>query len=85
MWDTSWLIPESSTIGAILHALIGYSDRPSGIQLAFYVATLVTILSAQRVVNHGANWKLKPATAAALIAGTWASVAAVSAYAQVGI
>ena len=43
LWDTSGVLPESSVVGQVLKALAGYEDRPSGIQLAFYVATLVLI------------------------------------------
>lgn len=43
LWDSSWLIEEKSVVGQILHALIGYNDRPSGIQVIFYLATLAII------------------------------------------
>jgi len=43
VWDSSWLLSEHTVPGQILHALLGYVARPSGIQLAFYVATLLTI------------------------------------------
>lgn len=43
LWDSSWLLSENSIIGQILHTLVGYVARPSGIQLAFYLATLLAI------------------------------------------
>jgi high-affinity iron transporter len=43
LWDTSWLLSERNLLGGILHTLVGYSSRPDGIQLLFYVATLVAI------------------------------------------
>jgi high-affinity iron transporter len=43
MWDSSWLLSTSSIPGRMLHTLIGYDDRPSAIQLVFYVATLAVI------------------------------------------
>jgi high-affinity iron transporter len=44
VWDTSWLLPEDSVIGRLLHTLIGYSDRPSGAQLVVYGLTLTIIV-----------------------------------------
>jgi high-affinity iron transporter len=55
VWNTSWLLSEGSLLGRMLHVLIGYSDRPSGIQLLFYVATLVTILTLMRIVGARAR------------------------------
>jgi high-affinity iron transporter len=43
VWNTSWLLTESSVLGKILHALIGYVSRPAGIQVLFYVTTLFVI------------------------------------------
>jgi high-affinity iron transporter len=44
VWDTSWLLPEDSVVGRLLHTLIGYTDRPSAAQLVVYVATVAIIL-----------------------------------------
>jgi high-affinity iron transporter len=41
VWDTSKIIAESSFLGKTLQVLVGYSDRPTGIQLLTYVLTLV--------------------------------------------
>jgi high-affinity iron transporter len=38
LWDTSAWLADDSLIGRSLHALIGYSARPSGIQLAAWLA-----------------------------------------------
>ena len=43
VWDTSWILSDSSYLGRALHTLIGYVDQPTGMQLIVYVATLVTI------------------------------------------
>lgn len=43
VWDTSWILSDSSYLGRALHTLIGYIDQPTGMQLIVYVATLVTI------------------------------------------
>ena len=44
VWDTSWILDDSSLIGRALHTLIGYTDQPSGMQLVVYAITLFVIL-----------------------------------------
>jgi high-affinity iron transporter len=43
LWDTSAILSEKSVIGQSLHALVGYVARPTGIQLVFYLGTVVLI------------------------------------------
>jgi high-affinity iron transporter len=43
LWDTSFLVSDQSILGKILRTLIGYTAQPAGIQLVFYVTTLVVI------------------------------------------
>ncbi len=43
VWDTSWLLPQDSIIGRLLHTLIGYSDTPNGAQIVAYCATIVVV------------------------------------------
>lgn len=45
IWDTSNILAQDSWLGMLLHILIGYTDRPMGIQIVFYVVTLGTILA----------------------------------------
>lgn len=52
LWDTSWLLPESSLPGRTLHALVGYADRPPGVQVAAYAAVLAAILLGARALQH---------------------------------
>ncbi|CUW39313.1 putative High-affinity Fe2+/Pb2+ permease [Magnetospirillum sp. XM-1] len=52
LWDTSWLLPENSIGGRLLHTLVGYMDRPSAGQLAAYGATLLGITGLARVVSR---------------------------------
>ncbi len=40
VWDSSWLIAESSLLGQTLHTLLGYTEQPMQIQLCFYLGTL---------------------------------------------
>jgi high-affinity iron transporter len=43
VWDSSALLGMDSFVGRVLHVLVGYNDRPSGIELVFYLVTLFTI------------------------------------------
>ena len=52
LWDTSWLLSSGSLGGRALHALVGYSDRPMGVQLAAWLATLAAVVLATRAVNR---------------------------------
>jgi high-affinity Fe2+/Pb2+ permease len=40
LWDTSFLLDEDGIAGRILHTLIGYTARPSGIQLLAWIVTI---------------------------------------------
>jgi len=51
LWNSSWLLDNASLTGRVLHTLIGYEAMPSGIQVAFYTATLVLILAGMRLVR----------------------------------
>jgi high-affinity iron transporter len=51
LWDTSQWIATDSALGTLLHALAGYDAQPSGLQLAFYAATLVILALAARVTG----------------------------------
>jgi high-affinity iron transporter len=44
VWDTSWILSDSSFLGRALHTLIGYVDQPTAMQLIVYAATLATIV-----------------------------------------
>ena len=49
VWDTSWVLPQDSIVGRLLHTLIGYSDAPNGAQLLAYLATVIVILALTRI------------------------------------
>lgn len=51
LWDTSWLLPEDSLLGRALHALVGYSDRPMGVQVAAYSAVLAALAIGSRLID----------------------------------
>lgn len=52
VWDTSWLLTEGSIIGKLLHTLIGYTERPTELQLAVYLGTLVAMYVLMRIVRY---------------------------------
>ena len=52
IWDTSWLLSDGSLIGRALHALVGYSDRPLGVQILAYLVTLTVLLVGARLINR---------------------------------
>jgi len=43
VWDTSWILSNSSYLGAAMHTLIGYVDQPTAMQLIVYATTLTVI------------------------------------------
>ncbi len=51
LWDTSWLLPEGSIPGRALHALVGYADRPMGVQLAAWLAVLSALVLGARLAR----------------------------------
>ncbi|MFL6592103.1 MAG: FTR1 family protein [Luteimonas sp.] len=44
LWDSNWLLADDSWLGRALHALVGYSAQPSGMQVLVY-ASIVALLS----------------------------------------
>ncbi len=51
IWDTSHLLSQESVIGQLLHILLGYIARPSGIELVFYASTFTVVLVLMRTVG----------------------------------
>ncbi len=49
VWNSSALLSQESIPGKMLHVLIGYSDRPSALQLLAYIATLAVLLTLGRL------------------------------------
>lgn len=52
IWDTSNVLPETSLGGALLHSLIGYQARPAGMQIGFYLVTLIAIAWGMKIGNR---------------------------------
>jgi high-affinity iron transporter len=43
LWDTSGWLPQDGIAGRLLHTLVGYTDRPTELQLIAYLATLAAM------------------------------------------
>jgi len=54
LWDSSWLLSDDSLLGKTLHVLVGYTAQPSGIQMAFYAATVVLLVFGMRLSSRQA-------------------------------
>jgi hypothetical protein len=65
VWNTSFILADDSFLGRSLHALVGYSARPSGIQLAAWLATLTVLVVASRTISRP---RLRAAAAVAALA-----------------
>ena len=45
LWDSSSFLPQDGMLGRLLHTLIGYTDRPTELQLLAYLGTLVAMVA----------------------------------------
>jgi high-affinity iron transporter len=51
MWDSGWLLSESSVVGRALHTLVGYTDQPTGMQIVIYLAVILVTVMLMRLVG----------------------------------
>jgi high-affinity iron transporter len=51
MWDSGWLLSESSIVGRALHTLVGYTDQPTGMQIVIYLAVILVTVMLIRLVG----------------------------------
>ncbi len=51
VWDSGWLLSDSSLAGRALHVLIGYTDQPTAMQLTVYLAILLITFLLMRLVG----------------------------------
>lgn len=65
VWNTAYIIAPDGLLGEVLSVLIGYSARPTGMELVFYVATFLTIASAYKFLGTS---KIAPITAPVSVA-----------------
>ena len=52
LWDSSRYLDQGSLTGQMLHVLTGYTARPMGVQLLFYLLTLATVFTLMKWVAH---------------------------------
>lgn len=52
VWDTSAALPADSVLGGLLHALVGYEAAPAGMQVVFYVVTLLVVSTGMWRAQH---------------------------------
>ena len=60
VWDSAWLLSDSSLPGKALHTLIGYTDQPTAMQLIVYAAILAVTFVLMRM--YGAPVKVTAAS-----------------------
>lgn len=53
LWNSSAHLSEQSVTGSLLHVLIGYDASPSGMQVLFYVSTLLAIGAGMKLTARG--------------------------------
>jgi len=51
LWDTSRILKEGSTVGRLLKTIVGYTDRPDGLQLIAWLAVVAMMITLMRLVN----------------------------------
>jgi high-affinity iron transporter len=51
VWDSGWLLSDTSIAGRALHTLIGYTDQPTAMQLTVYLAILLITFVLMRLVG----------------------------------
>jgi high-affinity iron transporter len=51
VWDSGWLLSESSIVGRALHTLVGYTDQPTGMQIVIYLAVILVTVVLMRLVG----------------------------------
>ena len=55
IWDTSDWVPESSTLGKSLYALVGYEATPSAAQIIAYILGMVLVLASGAAGKYSKN------------------------------
>ena len=55
VWDSAWLLSDSSLPGKALHTLIGYTDQPTAMQLVVYLAILAVTFVLMRLYGAPAK------------------------------
>ncbi|TXN20405.1 iron permease, partial [Methylobacterium sp. WL93] len=61
LWNSSGLIPENGWPGRVLHALVGYTDRPTALQGIVYVGTILVMVGLMQVTASSKRRALRTA------------------------
>ncbi|MBS0431293.1 MAG: FTR1 family protein [Proteobacteria bacterium] len=65
LWNTSALLANDSVVGQALHILVGYDARPAGMQMAFWLVTVILLVLGMRLMAmHLASLKQRMAESA---------------------
>ncbi|MEJ0096003.1 MAG: FTR1 family protein [Methylocella sp.] len=62
VWNTSAILPDNSIPGRVLHTLLGYTDRPTELQLLAYLGTLLVMFGLMKVLSPPAKQNPRLAT-----------------------
>jgi high-affinity iron transporter len=62
LWDTSAVLPQTSLVGTLMRSLVGYEERPAGMQIIFYVLVLIVIGSGMKWFNSKSPLRPRGAT-----------------------
>lgn len=55
LWDTSSIVADGSMAGRVLQVLLGYSDRPMGVQVAAWAVTLALLILGSQLIKRSAK------------------------------
>lgn len=55
VWESGWLLPDSSFLGRALQTLVGYTDQPTAMQLAVYLSILLVTFVLMRLYRAPAK------------------------------
>jgi len=62
LWDTSEWLPQSGILGSLLHAMIGYSEQPTGMQVIVYLSVLGLMAFLMRIAAPSRSFQVRSAS-----------------------
>ncbi len=57
LWDSNWLIPESSVVGQVVYAIFGYEATPSLIEIGVYSLSIAGVIMVATIFTYGRKWR----------------------------
>jgi len=60
LWDSSRLLPETSLLGQLLYATLGYESSPSAIQFGFYLLPVLSVALSVALIKRGTRDRKGP-------------------------